>query len=983
SRAVQDKAFIDFTNLNIQRGRKSGALQDDADAGQIAGYAKAAHLLGSGGADAYVLSGDDGADANGTTASKYYAQGRDAVLNASADNQPKAKQNTDAGKNPLDALEEEAAAREVTQANRELAGLAPAASRPGYQQNTRPATPPPPGYLTRPGPTAISPESIQQDVTSTTPAPGVQVGNGEITIRINPGYHPSPSPQQENAHAGLDPTRPLDAPAQPANAAATSTQPRPVDALAGRQATLYDAANNEYIAEYEVIDAAALSPSIEKADNQYRDRNRTAMQAQVDSIAANPIYGRLNTQHSTFTDGAPVLTQDQTLVAGNGRMAGLKQAYEQGNADNYRQQLMTDAHRLGLDTEAIGQMQQPVLVRRLTDSNTDTRKLAILSNVGTGASMSDLEQAKVDAEYIQHLGDFNPDDNADINFQSAPGLFQRLRAAVPESERNSIMTADGKVSADGARRVRNALMYMAYGDSKVLSDMVESQDPDHVNITKALLQAAPRLAEMRDSIRQGIVYDADITPDIVQSFSLFKQIRRDQGNTLESWLNQQDAFGDTPDTVKSLIRRMDEGAKKPSQLRDFLNNYADKLKTYGNPNQQGMFGGNPVPTKQEVLQRAERDTYQQSDASTTAETTSNSVGRPAGTGNTGTTGPQAAGQPGVNEAGAGGAGRSGTVGDTRFHISGRKPADITDQDTELTAAWKYIAQSDDAFQLPVSGKKSLEDIAADYNPNIRVEKSFELRDSITWSVKVPVAGGEIREVFVDEEKGGKREIFMDISQFQPGEGGNLLYQMVGDYAHNTGKIFAGDPSGLSPIAQIRRTENMLSSALRWGTTDHLRPHPLQLKPESDQVAPLSWKDGDTIYNLDQMLRTTMQNTLNMVPELKQVVYNPDKKQFEKVNGDGSTEPVSDRLFTEMARTGHGRRAATGSSTLKRAVYSSSVLQGQGQKVRHGLLGKIISQWSKPRLDQPLEGILYHLQPSTLNQTIRQVADTHGLDATTE
>ena len=176
---------------------------------------------------------------------------------------------------------------------------------------------------------------------------------------------------------------------------------------------------------------------------------------------------------------------------------------------------------------------------------------------------------------------------------------------------------------------------------------------------------------------------------------------------------------------------------------------------------------------------------------------------------------------------------------------------------------------------------------------------------------------------------------------------------------------------------------MLSSALRWGTTDHLRPHPLQLKPESDQVAPLSWKDGDTIYNLDQMLRTTMQNTLNMVPELKQVVYNPDKKQFEKVNGDGSTEPVSDRLFTEMARTGHGRRAATGSSTLKRAVYSSSVLQGQGQKVRHGLLGKIISQWSKPRLDQPLEGILYHLQPSTLNQTIRQVADTHGLDATTE
>ncbi|MCB1637988.1 MAG: hypothetical protein KDI15_04010, partial [Thiothrix sp.] len=439
------------------------------------------------------------------------------------------------------------------------------------------------------------------------PPSDVQTGNGEITIRINSGYQqtarqqPEPTPDNyieppgtsaifpEPVTAGPQDTVPAadNTPEQqqiqlPDGTTTTTTTGQP-ETTAIRQADIYDAENNRYQAEYDIIDAATLTPTIDKADNQYRDRTRTALQAQVDSIAANPVYGRLNTQHSTFTDGAPVLANGDTLIAGNGRMAGLKQAYEQGTADNYRQQLTQDAGRLGFDTEAISRMQQPVLVRRM-QGDVNTSKLAVLSNIGTGAAMSDLEQAKVDAGYIKHLGDFNPADDAEINFQSAPGLFQRLRSAAPEGERNNIMTADGKVSADGARRVKNALMYMAYGDSPVLADMVESQDPDHINITKALVQAAPRLAEMRDSIRQGIIYDADITPDIVQSFSLFKQIRRDQGNTIDSWIRQQHAFSQTPETVKTLIRRLDEGSKKPGQLRDFLNAYADKLKTYGNPN---------------------------------------------------------------------------------------------------------------------------------------------------------------------------------------------------------------------------------------------------------------------------------------------------------------------------------------------------------------------------------------------------------------
>jgi len=57
--------------------------------------------------------------------------------------------------------------------------------------------------------------------------------------------------------------------------------------------------------------------------------------------------------------------------------------------------------------------------------------------------------------------------------------------------------------------------------------------------------------------------------------------------------------------------------------------------------------------------------------------------------------------------------------------------------------------------------------------------------------------------------------------------GARVYQAVADWAHNNDYIFIGDPAGLSPVAQIRRTEQMMSSALKWGTARHLAPHAFQ------------------------------------------------------------------------------------------------------------------------------------------------------------
>lgn len=95
---------------------------------------------------------------------------------------------------------------------------------------------------------------------------------------------------------------------------------------------------------------------------------------------------------------------------------------------------------------------------------------------------------------------------------------------------------------------------------------------------------------------------------------------------------------------------------------------------------------------------------------------------------------------------------------------------------------------------------------------------------------------------------------MYTSSTEPGEAGSLICQIVGDDARNNGLVFIGDTMGLSPAAQIRRTEAMLSSALRWGMTAHLRPHQLQLDPEVAGVRKLDWQGNDS-HNLRELAAT--------------------------------------------------------------------------------------------------------------------------------
>ena len=98
--------------------------------------------------------------------------------------------------------------------------------------------------------------------------------------------------------------------------------------------------------QWAVMDAADLAPTMAKADNQYRDRNRAAAQAQVREIA-NKLDFDLLGESPLMDYGAPTLARDLSAVSGNGRLAAIRMAYETGRGDLYREALMDSARKYG------------------------------------------------------------------------------------------------------------------------------------------------------------------------------------------------------------------------------------------------------------------------------------------------------------------------------------------------------------------------------------------------------------------------------------------------------------------------------------------------------------------------------------------------------------------------------------------------------------------------------------------------------------
>ncbi|MCA0422062.1 MAG: hypothetical protein LCH61_01850, partial [Proteobacteria bacterium] len=252
-----------------------------------------------------------------------------------------------------------------------------------------------------------------------------------------------------------------------------------------------------------------------------------------------------------------------------------------------------------------------------------------------------------------------------------------------------------------------------------------------------------------------------------------------------------------------------------------------------------------------------------------------------------------------------------------------------------------LAQVDDLFQNPRSAGTTLKTVFADIDPSITIGGRLAKDDP-------RAEDKDADEVFFGQTAKGKpfyvmqtgKEVWIDVSDLSQGDGGNAIYSAISDYALNTGKVFVGDPAGLSFKALRRRTDNMLSTALKHGTTRHIEPHPDQVAGHPDHGIPgLRWTDGDDAGNLSSLIEVSIANLTSLVPEVADARYDFQTGTFRT----GEGQPLSDvALDGWVSAAGRSGAARIGRATLKRGILLNTLAQSESGE-RPGILARSLRQ----------------------------------------
>lgn len=298
---------------------------------------------------------------------------------------------------------------------------------------------------------------------------------------------------------------------------------------------------------------------------QPRDRSRAASAGQVDVLARNP-----NLAKTTI-----VIDHHGQVISGNGRTLAQHRmdSHYPEHAATYRAQLEAAGHETG-------GMSRPILVRQLPASMSHEQRMTFARemNKGTTLQMSAAEQAGEDAGKLTAptLSLLHP--GAIESTANAP-FVRAWMQQFPEIERGNMLDAEGHLSADGIRRIHNAVLAKAYGGSEhskaVLARAIESSDNEVRSITGAMLDAAPAFAELRQAIQEGRVpKEFDTTGALAEAVEHTAQMRS-EGRSLTETLGQNDAFNPRSAETEAWMRAFHNGGRAASKQT-----IAQRLDTY-------------------------------------------------------------------------------------------------------------------------------------------------------------------------------------------------------------------------------------------------------------------------------------------------------------------------------------------------------------------------------------------------------------------
>lgn len=274
------------------------------------------------------------------------------------------------------------------------------------------------------------------------------------------------------------------------------------------------------------------------------------------------------------------------------------------------------------------------------------------------------------------------------------------------------------------------------------------------------------------------------------------------------------------------------------------------------------------------------------------------------------------------------------IGDGGASPAGRRARELSQSalpEDHVGTTLMALGKHDELFQYPKSSAKDLETIAKDKNPAIKIEREtitqMDGTEKATGHYRVTLPGGRKATI---QEKDGK--VWINASGVGEGKGGSLLYDLAANYAHSNGLKFIGDPDGLSDAGMRRRLENMLSSAVKYGTTEHLEPHERQLRGETELgLPPLKWENGAHAENIRSMVRAQVATNEHAQPLASSLEYDARADAFRDASGnavEGAAGVLADLASFERGTAGPG---AGGQASLRRTALFRALLRGADER----------------------------------------------------
>lgn len=317
--------------------------------------------------------------------------------------------------------------------------------------------------------------------------------------------------------------------------------------------------------------------------------------AVVDADSLLPSNNATGTPNADYATGTP----DQLrVIAGNGRVAGVQEAYQRGTALNYRTGIASDPQLTGISQVSTEGVRNPVLVRVMPRSAV-TPDIGDVSNTTGVAAMSPVEQARNDVNRVDL-------DTLDFNADGSP-TADAVRAfvhAMPVSEQTGMLNTDGSPTRQAVDRLMSATFQRAYGDPELVRLYAQTTDPDARTVLGAMASAAGSMSKLEGA------GDLDIRPLVTDAAKIAVNASR-QGVKLATLANQHDLAASPASNV--FVRLFANNIRSGKRIGEALRNLADLSYTEASKDDADMFGAVPRLTRAQLLERVNNDTARSQD----------------------------------------------------------------------------------------------------------------------------------------------------------------------------------------------------------------------------------------------------------------------------------------------------------------------------------------------------------------------------------